>query len=262
MCKDNITSAKGLAYHAAGCPLRSFNSLTLTGRFLQGYRGRKSGAVELHGLEDTAFSIDTYASFKMILFYLIVTILPVAIILGSAVHLKEEFAPFLNKYTSTNSLGDLSPSDSSVSLNNNSSTISSFAVLRLLVILLSLIGWQWFYGFALGLGLRMQRVPLFSPLTLLVILFFASLLPTTLFIHMTWFSSPTSSNITNATAAPSSVSSLFTLICESFAAGLLISCATTDILLEEFSRKEFLYLKGFTFTATLATLCALSFLLV
>jgi hypothetical protein len=241
-CKENITNRKGLAFHAAGCQLRSFHAFSFSSRWMQGLRGDRSNQREVVMHEDesqTPQTERTVVGWSIAAYVCVLCLYNVA--LAGGVNFQEAALLVAEK----NGSDGLPQLDANTWLGE---------ILHVTLVGLVMFCFTWFYGFALGMMLRLHRITLRNWRSWVAILVYAYSLPAAIMLN-----AAISSHLpSKSTASGTHAYSVYLLVCQCACVGVLLYCAFIDMILEEWARREAMPGKTIAFAvgATMVCVCA------
>lgn len=228
LCKENITTRKGEAYHGAGCPLKSFHAFSFSSRWMQGLRGRRSLQRDIVMHEEAASGGDgTLAGppiavgWSLLCYVLVLSIYNLC--LAGGVNLQEAARLYSHAHTGA------SP-DSAAAVEAHASWVGE--MVRVALVALVVFCFTGFYGFSLGMMLALHRVALTSVRALAAMLFFALSLPGACMLNYLL------SNYAGEGGHAARAYDLYLLVCQCFCVGILLYAAFLDLLLEEWARRD------------------------
>jgi len=279
MCKDNITNTKGLAYHAAGCDLKSKHSFTLSSRWLQAYRGARMRArdamIGAAGTSTTTGETEQDGLITRSIVAYVITLMIYQIILAGMIDL-QRLAGFIYALAWSEEYGHGIPSSLSSTWHRE--------IVHLTLQLLTVVAFLAFYSVAFGMMLSLHRVSTWKSWRgSMALILWSVALPLGGLINVsvaTMGSSseevmvmPVSDADSDGRVTPSSIAmhpsstphtipyARFVLIMQCLSIGLLLHQSIVDVILEEWARRDAMKSKTIAATLTIATVTTLAILL-
>lgn len=241
-CKENITTRKGLAYHAAGCRLKSFHAFSFSSRWMQGLRGDRSNQREIVMHEDEGSAPPTertVVGWSIAAYVCVLCLYNVA--LAGGVNFQEA-ALLVAERNGSEGLPQLD-ADSWLG-----------ELLHVTLVGLVMFCFTWFYGFCLGMMLRLHRIPLSNWRSWAAILVYAYSLPAAIMLNAAIAAHlPTKSNADTTHAYE-----VYLLVCQCACVGVLLYCAFLDMILEEWARRDAMPGKTIAFAGGAILVCAVA----
>jgi hypothetical protein len=245
MCKENITTGKGVAFHGAGCGLRSFHAFSFSSRWMQGLRGQRSLQRDIVMHDEAAAGADAAlggppqaVGWSLAAYVLVLSVYNLC--LAGGVNLQEAAHLYSRAREAASAGIEDAAHDSWVG-----------EVCRASLVALVMFCFTAFYGFSLGLMLALHRVSLKSPRALGAMLLYALSLPGAIALNY-FFSSYASASV-----GPR-IYGLYLLVCQCFCVGILLYASFLDLLLEEWARAEAIVGKYIGFAVGAAIVIAIT----